>query len=74
MAVNLYSGTWSPSELQKDVALNSYRPGDSALQRIADQQNQSWLDAKNYLFAFPRTEILGSAPALGPRFSGALQR
>lgn len=64
MAISLYSGTWSPSELQKDVALNSYRPGDSALQRIANQANQSWIDAQNYLFAFPRTEILGTPPAV----------
>jgi hypothetical protein len=64
MAINLYSGTWSPSELQQNVALNSYQPGNSALQRIANQQNQSWIDTKNYLFAFPRTERLGSAPAV----------
>lgn len=62
MAVVLYTGTWSPSDLQKNIGLNSFRPGDSALQRIANQQNQSWIDAKNYLFAFPRSEIL-TAPA-----------
>ena len=57
MAITLGNSTWSPSEFQKDIPLDSYQPGNSALQRVADAENRSWLDCNNYLFAFPRREF-----------------
>jgi hypothetical protein len=57
MAITLGNTTWSPSEFQKDIPLDSGQPGNSALQRVADAENRSWLDCNNYLFAFPRREF-----------------
>lgn len=57
MAINLGNSTWSPDSFQKDAPLDSYQPGNSALQRVADAENRSWLDCNNYLFAFPRREF-----------------
>jgi hypothetical protein len=44
--------TWSPSQFQKGIALDSNDPGNSALQAVVDAENRSWLDVKNYLFAW----------------------
>ena len=57
MAIILGNTTWSPSEFQKDIPLDSGQPGNSALQRVANAENRSWLDCNNYLFAFPRREF-----------------
>ena len=57
MAITLGNTTWSPSEFNKDIPLDSGQPGNSALQRVADAENRSWLDCNNYLFAFPRREF-----------------
>lgn len=57
MAITLGNSTWSPDSFQKDAPLDSYQPGNSALQRVADAENRSWLDCNNYLFAFPRREF-----------------
>jgi len=60
MAINLGNTTWSPSEFQKDIPLDSGQPGNSALQRVADAENRSWLNCNNYIFAFPRREFFTS--------------
>jgi len=53
MAVIINSiATWSPSQLQKGVALDSNDPGNSALQAVVDAENRAWLDSKNYLFSW----------------------
>lgn len=53
MAVIINStATWSPSQLQKGVALDSNDPGNSALQAVVDAENRAWLASKNYLFAW----------------------
>lgn len=46
------TASWSPSQLQKGVPLDSNNPGNSALQAIADAENRAWLTSKNYLFAY----------------------
>lgn len=46
------NASWSPSQFQKGIALDSNDPGNSALQAVVDAENRSWLDAKNYLFAW----------------------
>jgi len=46
------TATWSPSQFQKGIALDSNDPGNSALQAVVDAENRSWLDVKNYLFAW----------------------
>lgn len=53
MAVLLGSLSWPPSDFQAGRPINSDRPGDSALQRVANALNRSWLDCANYLFAYP---------------------
>jgi hypothetical protein len=53
MAVIINStASWSPSQLQKGVPLDSNNPGNSALQAMVDAENRAWLASKNYLFAF----------------------
>lgn len=53
MAVIVNSiATWSPSQLQKGIALDSGSPGNSALQAMVDAENRAWLASKNYLFAW----------------------
>ena len=53
MAVIVNStATWSPSQLQKGIALDSGNPGNSALQAMVDAENRAWLASKNYLFAW----------------------
>ena len=44
--------SWSPSQLQKGIALDSNDPGNSALQAMVDAENRAWLTSKNYLFAW----------------------
>lgn len=63
MAIILGTSPWSPSEFQKDISLDSGQAGNSALQRVVNAENRSWLDANNYLFAFPRREFF-----VGPDF------
>lgn len=46
------TASWSPSQLQKGVPLDSNNPGSSALQAMVDAENRAWLDSKNYLFAY----------------------
>jgi len=46
------TATWSPSQFQKGIALDSNDPGNSALQAVVDAENRAWLDVKNYLFAW----------------------
>jgi hypothetical protein len=46
------TASWSPSQLQKGVPLDSNNPGNSALQAMVDAENQAWFLAKNYLFAY----------------------
>ncbi len=48
MAVVLGSSPWVPSELQQG------RPFGTVLQAALDAANRAWLDARNYVFAFPR--------------------
>lgn len=57
MAIILGNTSWSPSEFQKDISLDSGQAGNSALQRVVNAENRSWLNANNYLFAFPRREF-----------------
>lgn len=53
MAVIVNSiATWSPSQLQKGIALDSGSPGNSALQAVVDAENRAWLASKNYLFSW----------------------
>lgn len=59
MAVILGNKTWSPGSLQRGVALNTDTPGDSTLQRVLNALNRSWLDVRNYVFAYPR----GTSPS-----------
>lgn len=49
------TASWSPSQLQKGVHLDSNNPGNSALQAMVDAENRAWLDSKNYLFAYNST-------------------
>lgn len=76
MAINLGNATWSPSEFQKDMPLDSYQPGNSALQRVVDAENRSWLDCNNYLFAFPRRESFAptSYVVLNPNLTSTVFR
>ena len=60
MAVLLGDKTWSPGSLQRGVAINADSPGDSTLQRALNALNRSWLDVRNYVFAYPR----GTSPSL----------
>ena len=46
------TATWSPSQFQKGIALDSNDPGNSALQAVVDAENRAWLDSKNYLFSW----------------------
>lgn len=46
------NASWSPSQLQKGIALDSNDPGNSALQAMVDAENRAWLTSKNYLFAW----------------------
>lgn len=46
------TASWSPSQLQKGVPLDSNNPGNSALQAMVDAENRAWLTPKNYLFAY----------------------
>jgi hypothetical protein len=46
------NASWSPSQLQKGVPLDSNNPGNSALQAMVDAENRAWLRTKNYLFAY----------------------
>ena len=46
------TASWSPSQLQKGVPLDSNDPGNSALQAVVDAENRAWLDSKNYLFSW----------------------
>lgn len=46
------NASWSPSQLQKGIALDSGSPGNSALQAMVDAENRAWLTSKNYLFAW----------------------
>jgi hypothetical protein len=53
MAVIVNSiATWSPSQFQKGIALDSGNPGNSALQAVVDAENRAWLASKNYLFSW----------------------
>jgi len=62
MSIVLGNLTWSPSEIQKDIPLDSGQPGNSALQRVVNALNRSYLDCDNYIFAFPRTETFPPNP------------
>jgi hypothetical protein len=44
------NASWSPSQLQKGVALDSNNPGNSALQAMVDAENRAWLTPTTYLF------------------------
>jgi hypothetical protein len=46
------TASWSPSQLQKGVHLDSNNPGNSALQAMVDAENRAWLTPKNYLFSY----------------------
>ena len=46
------TATWSPSQFQKGIALDSNDPGNSALQAVVNAENRAWLDSKNYLFSW----------------------
>jgi hypothetical protein len=49
------TASWSPSQLQKGVHLDSNNPGSSALQAMVDAENRAWLTSKNYLFSYVRS-------------------
>ena len=46
------TASWSPSQLQKGVHLDSNNSGNSALQAMVDAENRAWLTPKNYLFSY----------------------
>jgi hypothetical protein len=53
MAIILGSDPWSPSLFQSGVPIDSNDPGNSAVQRVLNAENRSWLDCRNYVFRFP---------------------
>ena len=53
MAIILGSDPWSPSLFQSGVPIDSNDPGNSAVQRVLNAENRSWLDCRNYVFRYP---------------------